>query len=321
MIEKFKFILENFNINKNLKFNKNNPAYNVLNVQIPDEIRNVLINQERYKIVGSAGKGNWGDVPWVAIFDKLITESAQSGYYPVFLFNKDMTGFYLSMGIGITSVKLEFKNNKKIREVLRNQSFEMLNRIPELPKGFYSSFEKPIKLANTNNKSTLAANYENGCVFSKFYQLESLPDEYELINDIKRICEVYNFITYNTISESAEEVSEQISNTYSYTDFENLKSIRQHFRIERNQKLVQQVKKLKGFDCECCGMNFEKTYGSLGRNFIEAHHKHPLAKLKSEIVELDAIKDFYVLCSNCHKMIHKLDDPSDLSKLKNLINK
>ena len=30
-------------------------------------------------------------------------------------------------------------------------------------------------------------------------------------------------------------------------------------------------------------------------------------------------KDFAVLCSNCHRMIHKLNDSSDLEELKNLI--
>ena len=32
-------------------------------------------------------------------------------------------------------------------------------------------------------------------------------------------------------------------------------------------------------------------------------------------------KDFAVLCSNCHRMIHKLKDSSDLEQLKNLIKK
>ena len=30
-------------------------------------------------------------------------------------------------------------------------------------------------------------------------------------------------------------------------------------------------------------------------------------------------KDFSVLCANCHRMIHRLDDSSDLEKLKRLI--
>jgi 5-methylcytosine-specific restriction protein A len=197
----------------------------------------------------------------------------------------------------------------------------MLERVKELPKGFQSSFELPIKLTKSNNPGSLGVNYENGCVFSKFYSFDNLPEDIELFNDIERICEVYENITYNTIAESAEEVTEQFTSFQNYTDTENLKSIKQHFRIERNQKLIQKVKKLKGYDCECCGMNFEDIYGSIGKEFIEAHHKQPLSSLKGEIIELDAREDFYVLCSNCHKMIHKLDDPSDLVGLKQVMNR
>jgi 5-methylcytosine-specific restriction enzyme A len=70
-----------------------------------------------------------------------------------------------------------------------------------------------------------------------------------------------------------------------------------------------------------CGLNFEQIYGILGKNFIEAHHLRPITKLTGERVELDARTDFTVLCSNCHSMIHRLDDPSDLKLLKAQIEK
>jgi hypothetical protein len=57
MIEKFKFVLENFESNKNLKFGKDNRIYNVLYEQIPNDILNIFNDKERYKIEGSAGKG------------------------------------------------------------------------------------------------------------------------------------------------------------------------------------------------------------------------------------------------------------------------
>jgi hypothetical protein len=34
------------------------------------------IPAQRYRVYGSAGQGNWAVVPWVAVFDKLITETA-----------------------------------------------------------------------------------------------------------------------------------------------------------------------------------------------------------------------------------------------------
>ncbi len=33
--------------------------------------------------VSSPGQGRWADAPWVAVFDPLVTETAQEGWYPV----------------------------------------------------------------------------------------------------------------------------------------------------------------------------------------------------------------------------------------------
>jgi 5-methylcytosine-specific restriction protein A len=38
-------------------------------------------------VKGSAGAGNWADVPWLAVFDPVITGSATRGYYLVYLFS------------------------------------------------------------------------------------------------------------------------------------------------------------------------------------------------------------------------------------------
>lgn len=39
----------------------------------------------------------------------------------------------------------------------------------------------------------------------------------------------------------------------------------------------------------------------------------PISSLKEgETNEYDVEKDFAVLCSNCHRTIHRLEDPSDL---------
>ena len=55
--------------------------------------------------------------------------------------------------------------------------------------------------------------------------------------------------------------------------------------------------------CEVCAVDFSKMYGERGNNFIEGHHR----KLVSEMKEGDKTKveDIAMLCSNCHRMIHK----------------
>lgn len=48
------------------------------------------------------GMGGKPDCPSIPIFYKKITNNAQKGYYVVFLFNKDMSGFYVSLNQGTT---------------------------------------------------------------------------------------------------------------------------------------------------------------------------------------------------------------------------
>lgn len=54
--------------------------------------------------------------------------------------------------------------------------------------------------------------------------------------------------------------------------------------------------------CEACGFDFGERYGQRGRDYIEAHHSVPLAKLSGSV--LMKAKDFRMLCSNCHRMVH-----------------
>lgn len=56
--------------------------------------------------------------------------------------------------------------------------------------------------------------------------------------------------------------------------------------------------------CETCGFDFEKTYGEIGKNFIEVHHIKPLHSLEDEI-DINPERDLICICSNCHRMIHR----------------
>lgn len=63
-----------------------------------------------------------------------------------------------------------------------------------------------------------------------------------------------------------------------------------------------------GYVCQVCGMNFEQTYGELGKDFIEVHHLHPVSQGERKV---NPIEDLIPLCSNCHSMIHRQEDVSD----------
>lgn len=54
--------------------------------------------------------------------------------------------------------------------------------------------------------------------------------------------------------------------------------------------------------CEACGFDFAHTYGALGDGYIECHHLTPLSDSGNARA---AIGDLALVCSNCHRMLHR----------------
>ncbi len=83
-----------------------------------------------------------------------------------------------------------------------------------------------------------------------------------------------------------------------------------HLRRERNAAIVKQKKaevlKATGkLCCEVCGFDFKETYGDIGDGFCEVHHIHPLHKSDGNVKT--ELKDLAIICSNCHRIIHRMD--------------
>ena len=70
-----------------------------------------------------------------------------------------------------------------------------------------------------------------------------------------------------------------------------------------------------GYDCAACGFNFEKTYGSLGEDYIHVHHLVPIHTIKEEY-EIDPVNDLIPVCPNCHAMIHREKPTLTIDELK-----
>lgn len=91
--------------------------------------------------------------------------------------------------------------------------------------------------------------------------------------------------------------------------------------FERNPTLRATAISLHGTSCKSCGFNFEAVYGEHGKNYIEVHHLVPISTLL-EPTTINAKEDLTVLCSNCHRMLHrKRDVPLSLSELSELVAK
>lgn len=65
-----------------------------------------------------------------------------------------------------------------------------------------------------------------------------------------------------------------------------------------------------------CSFDFEKFYGSIGKNYIHVHHVVPLSEIKKEY-KLDPIKELIPVCPNCHAIIHRTQPALTVEQLRN----
>ncbi len=95
-----------------------------------------------------------------------------------------------------------------------------------------------------------------------------------------------------------------------------------HKLRERDPKIVKQKKDQAvsshgKLTCEGCLFVFEEFYGDIGRGFIECHHLTPLSSFKA--ATRTTLDDLSLVCSNCHRMLHKKIDTLSLQDLKMMI--
>ena len=293
------FIGENYLAQAQQNFSGNQLGEYVRKVA-PAEL-NEAVESEGFLFKGSIGQSNWADVPWLGIFNPEITDSAQRGYYIVYLFRADLTAVHLCLGQGVTVVREEFGRER--HDELGRRAEIIRFRIPEFAKTFSVG---PFPL---EGHTPLANDYEAAPAFGKTYALNALPTENELQFDLQEMLRLYLLLTarggFETATDQFDSGQSDKANTV-----EEQKRYRRHRRIERNTKAAAQAKRFLGVTCQVCNFNYKKTYGELGESYIEAHHLIPLASLpEGQVVSMDLQKDFAVLCANCHRMVHQSNPP------------
>jgi hypothetical protein len=69
-----------------------------------------------------------------------------------------------------------------------------------------------------------------------------------------------------------------------------------HVLIQNGGRLVCEVRN--------CGFDFEKRYGSLGKDYAQVHHLSPLSYSPSK-GRVVGLADLAIVCANCHVMVHR----------------
>lgn len=84
------------------------------------------------------------------------------------------------------------------------------------------------------------------------------------------------------------------------------------------KKKEETLKKKGKLICEVCGFDFHDSYGDLGKGFIECHHRTPLGSIKASTQT--SLKDLALVCSNCHRMLHKNINFMSVDSLRKVVN-
>ncbi len=147
-----------------------------------------IFDSNKYKIKASVGQSNWATIPWLAVFDKSIYNdkfklSALRGVYIVYLRSADDQTLYLTFNQGCSDLRSEFGKKKAI-EIMQERVQEAQQGIDA--RGFSTT---QIDLHSTDSDAEM---YEKGCFFSKVYDINNLPTEAELEDDLKNMIDIYS---------------------------------------------------------------------------------------------------------------------------------
>lgn len=107
-----------------------------------------------------------------------------------------------------------------------------------------------------------------------------------------------------------------------FSAHEGGQKLRTHLARERNPMIVSrkkaQVLAQRGaLKCEACGFDFSERYGKHGESFIECHHTMPLSSRAES--QATSLSDLVLLCSNCHRMVHRKKLPLTLVELRSIL--
>lgn len=322
-----------------------NEIVKIITKAIPGLITKYLdIDVQKFLVKGSGGNGQPAEVPWISIFMRDITKTATKGLYLVFLIKADFSGMYLSLNQGFTYFKDKY-GTKEGKIKIKNAASEMRKVLNTIPKDSL----KDIDLECTND---LGKGYSAGNIAAKFYSLDNMPTDNELINDIRDYITSYEelkgmignrtveqFYDYLLLKDDGYELTEDEEikevdkvlasgkrNKEEPVEFKGEKKPKKDSVIDnkgkktypRDPKVAANAIKIAEYKCEVDEYHTSFIRRSNGMNYTESHHLIPLNCQDSFEFSLDTEENVCSVCSNCHNCIHYGSDEERVVILKKL---
>lgn len=191
-----------------------NPFRDIIAKDIPTLLSDLTPIADPYIVTGSYGKGRWTDVPWIAVFDTRITKSAQKGVYIVYLLNKDTKTLYLTLNQGATDAAQSGAPGAEQKPLVftgiaRSQNEKMTEHLQKNSESIRGIIGDKTQAFGSIDSGSPA--YDAGCVYYKKYVLNDLPDDTQLISDLRDFLDLYaDYFNKTSGTDSISEESKTI---------------------------------------------------------------------------------------------------------------
>lgn len=169
------------------------------------------------------------------------------------------------------------------------------------PTDYYARFEPIAETPDNNHKLSLYSLRELG-VTSNIQGGIKVPE-----NILQYLLDCFN-VEFDDLSQTFYE-----GNAYKH-------SITSY---ERNQYAREACLSYYGKTCQICGIDFEKVYGEVGKDFIHVHHVEFISSFDGIEHEINPCDELIPVCPNCHAMLHRKLNGKYLTpdELKNIIQR
>lgn len=342
----FKRVLGEYLDEKEKSFKGNDLAYFVRK-QFVEILTQTLSLDSKYYVKGSVGQGVWATIPWISCFDRSVSISATNGYYLVYLFKEDMSGFYISLNQGYTYFHEKY-GAKEGRIKIQHTANSIRSKVA-VPA------EYNLTHIDLGSNRDLAMGYEKGHIYGKYYDTSNFPSENELIADFKVFLESYQKIVTLMNGRSVKEFNDYL---LLQDDLEFLEIDEENYQVKANEiangqftlffeqgeeprppkdpvvdeggkkryprsaKEAADALLRENYTCEVDPKHETFTGKATNHQYVEAHHFIGISHHKKfPEIDLDRAANIVCLCPTCHRKIHHGIDEVRLPMIEKLYQK
>ena len=145
-----------------------------------------VIDLNEMIISGSQGRPRIPIIAWVAIMNKNITDTPNEGVYITYLLSKDTNKLFLTLNQGCKSIEKRLKGKgEAVEELVKNA--EYIRKNLNYSDAFIGGTPDLGQIKSGSGK-----HYREGTIIYKEYQKDFMPDEIQLIEDLKEMNSIYN---------------------------------------------------------------------------------------------------------------------------------